>query len=43
MSGYTDEALPEGTPPCLQKPFSSQDLARAVRAALDSRDATAAA
>jgi two-component system, cell cycle sensor histidine kinase and response regulator CckA len=43
MSGYNEEALPEGSPPCLQKPFSSQDLARAVRAALDARDATAAA
>jgi signal transduction histidine kinase/CheY-like chemotaxis protein len=41
MSGYNEEPLlgGEGAPLCLQKPFSAQALARAVRAVLDARDA----
>jgi two-component system cell cycle sensor histidine kinase/response regulator CckA len=37
MSGYSDLDLPAGAgaPTCLQKPFSAQTLARAVRAVLD--------
>jgi CheY-like chemotaxis protein len=37
MSGYSERALPggAGSPICLQKPFSAQTLARAVRAVLD--------
>ncbi len=36
MSGFRDGGLPTGagSPPCLQKPFSAEVLARAVRAAI---------
>ncbi|HXU44421.1 MAG TPA: ATP-binding protein [Thermoanaerobaculia bacterium] len=42
MSGFRDEAQPAGTPtpPWLQKPFSSQVLARTVRAALGASGST---
>jgi CheY-like chemotaxis protein len=45
MSGFNEEPLLAGevSAPCLQKPFSAQDLARAVRAALDAGGASAAA
>jgi two-component system cell cycle sensor histidine kinase/response regulator CckA len=44
MSGYNEEPLAggPGSAPCLQKPFSSQDLARAVRAVLDAGASAAA-
>jgi two-component system cell cycle sensor histidine kinase/response regulator CckA len=37
MSGYSEWALPsgDGSPVCLQKPFSAKTLARTVRAVLD--------
>lgn len=37
MSGYSERPLPmgDGSPPCLQKPFSARTLARAVRTVLD--------
>ena len=46
MSGYNDEDLPvegNGAPACLQKPFSAQTLARAVRAVLDAASPQASA
>jgi CheY-like chemotaxis protein len=35
MSGYNEESFDDGHGPCLQKPFSPQKLAGAVRAVLD--------
>jgi PAS domain S-box-containing protein len=38
MSGYNEESLPADEIICLQKPFSPQTLARAVRTVLDAPD-----
>ncbi|MEA2691716.1 MAG: two-component system, cell cycle sensor histidine kinase and response regulator CckA [Acidobacteriota bacterium] len=45
MSGYNEEPLlgGEGAPLCLQKPFSAQTLARAVRGVLDAAEGLARA
>jgi PAS domain S-box-containing protein len=45
MSGYNEEPLlgGEGAPLCLQKPFSAQTLARAVRGVLDATEGLAQA
>ncbi len=45
MSGYNDERLSDGgpgAPVCLQKPFSPQHLAEAIRSMLDAEDLRAA-
>jgi CheY-like chemotaxis protein len=45
MSGYNEEPLlgGEDAPLCLQKPFSAQTLARAVRSVLDASEGLAKA